>query len=691
MNFTHRLRSLVRLACIALVAIQAARVAVARELAPARMQPSAPLEGPDPQFKNAFTKLMAKKDKAEMAKLVKSQVPDAVDWIVYTCEQISVQSSDELETFMAELREAWSTAMKSDFAEREYKYFSTVSGANKKDRVELKKRFDKNNDDLEANKTRKDNFAFQNIVDEFELLAGAFDQVGDMYYSSQAWLAVAACWDEPLRGSNADLYKACSAYTRALEARDRIDLKDPTYEEANKRKIALVGKGYDKKKETPPAQPQEPSGPAAPAAAAPTTVPMSFEIVPTVDQFLRPTYENDEIYEMWPALALKAKGTSATFYNLQGAPPLFRMASADLRWDTNGDGVGDEKLTLTGNIAPVKLAIGKEEQRPWAFLCVTGAQKDNYQGLEVNLAPDDRQMQIFYCAAASIVGTVGATPVRVIDESVDALYGNPPVTWHYEGLSKDNFEPVMDSIVIGGSKRARPWSEFQEIDGKWYKLAIAPNGKEMSVAAVTVDTGILKLDYKGPAPTWLVVHGAGDRDKCYFDLVEGGAKGVSVPTGKYTLFFGDVRKGKKKQTQKALILPGKGTATYNVAKGQTTLVTLGAPYGFDFSTTYTGEKLTVEGASVVITGSAGERYERTWNCVPKPEVEWRQKGSKLAKKGGKMLGLVDTDSINKLGWAAAWSPRDITIDCKGGGDKVEAQLVDKRHELFGAITSEWRE
>jgi hypothetical protein len=513
MKSTERAWSLMRLACITLVAVQAAPVAGAHELTPARRQPPAPLEGPDPQFKNAFTKLIAKKDKAEMAKLVKSQVPDAVEWIVYTCEQISAQSSDELETFIAELRDAWSTAMKSDFAEREYKYFSTVSGANKKDRVELKKRFDKNNDDLEANKQRKDNFAFQNIVDEFELLAGAFDQVGDMYHSSQAWLAVAACWDEPLRGSNADLYKACSAYTRALEARDRIDLKDPTYEEANKRKIALVGKGYDKKKEAAPAQPQEPSGPAAPAAAAPTTVPMSFEIVPTIDQFVRPTYENDEIYEMWPALALKAKGSSATFYNLQGAPPLFRMASADLRWDTNGDGVGDEKLALTGNIAPVKLAIGKEEQRPWAFLCVTGAQKDNYQGLEVNLAPDDRQMQIFYCAAASIVGTIGATPVRVIDESNDALYGNPPVTWHYEGLSKDSFEPVMDSIVIGASKRARPWSEFQEIDGKWYKLAIAPNGKEMSVAQVTVDTGILKLDYKGPTPTWLVVHGAGDSEK----------------------------------------------------------------------------------------------------------------------------------------------------------------------------------
>ena len=52
---------------------------------------------------------------------------------------------------------------------------------------------------------------------------------------------------------------------------------------------------------------------------------------------------------------------------------------------------------------------------------------------------------------------------------------------------------------------------FQEIDGKWYRLEAAPSGKELKAAPVTVETGILKLDYKGgPPPTWVVVRVGGD-------------------------------------------------------------------------------------------------------------------------------------------------------------------------------------
>ena len=102
MILTRKTRSLARLACITLVLFHCARDATARATSvtsgtsitspTASLTTSIPsLEGPDPQFKNAFTKAMAKKDKAEMAKLVKSQVPDAVDWIIYTGEQISDQ------------------------------------------------------------------------------------------------------------------------------------------------------------------------------------------------------------------------------------------------------------------------------------------------------------------------------------------------------------------------------------------------------------------------------------------------------------------------------------------------------------------------------------------------------------------------------------------------------------------------
>jgi hypothetical protein len=649
-------------------------------------------ETPDAEFKSAFDKLVAKKDKAELAKLVKEHVKDAVDWTVYSCEQISEQSSDELETFMSEMREAWKTAEKTDFAERVYTYFSTVSGVNKKDRAALKKRYDTARDELEKNLQKKDNFVFQNIVDEFEVLGGAFEQVGDMYTSSQAWLACAACYDEPLRGSNADLFKAFSAYVHALDARDRIELKDPAYEEALHRKTALAGKGFDKKKkdvagpapqEAPPPQPAQATGGGA-------TIPMTFEVVASLDAYQRPCYAADEIYVIWNPIQLKGKGTSGGLPYIQGSPLLYRIGANDLRFDTDGDGVGDEKVNFTGNIAPIKLTIGKgDEQRPWAFLGVTATDKESYENLQVNLAPNDTQISIYTYAAASIVGTIGTTPVRVIDETTDGIYGSAVELRGATGCSKDNFEPAVDSVVIGNSKRARPWSEYQEIDGKWYKLEVAKTGKEMKATPVNVDTGILKLDYKGPAPTWLVVHGDGEQRNSYFDLVEGGAKGVSVPVGKYSLSYGDVRKGKKKQTQKALILPGKSTPTWTVSKGQTAVVTLGAPYGFDFEFNYAAEKATITGRSVVIVGSQSERYERTWNCVPKPEVEWRAKGSKQSKRAARMTGIVDTDLLYKVGWEAAWSPLDLEF--KAAGDKIELQLVDKKHDLFGKIESAWKE
>jgi hypothetical protein len=311
--------------------------------------------------------------------------------------------------------------------------------------------------------------------------------------------------------------------------------------------------------------------------------------------------------------------------------------------------------------------------------------------MQVNLAPDDKQLKIFAFNAASIVGSIDGIPLRVNDDSLDGVYGSKPLTWGHPGLTPDYFQPELDSIVIGASKRARPWSEFQEIGGKWYKLEIPPEGKELKATPVAPDLGTLKLEAKGIAPTWVVVKGQNDGQNSYFDLVEGGAKGVSVPVGRYTLYYGEVRKGKKRQVQKTLIIPAKNPPTFDVKKGETTLVTLGAPFSFDFRKTYAEEKLTVLGGTVVVTGSQGERYERPWGVVPEPEVSWRKQGTKKASQPKRMDLVLDNEIISQKGWAAAWAPQDLVLECKGGGDAVEVQLTQKKHDLFGKIESDWKD
>jgi hypothetical protein len=339
----------------------------------------------------------------------------------------------------------------------------------------------------------------------------------------------------------------------------------------------------------------------------------------------------------------------------------------------------------------VKLGDGPNA-RPWAFLAQVGNKQDQYQRIEVNFEASDSTYTVYTACASSVVGDVAGTPVRIFDDSMDAVYGSVPQTWGEPGLTPENFQPEMDSIVVGAQKRARPWSEVQEIGGKWYRIDPDKVGTSFQATPLTLETGTLKLDFKGATPTWVVVRGSGELLKnSYFDLVEGGAKGVEVPTGRYTLFYGEVRKGKKRQVQKTLILPGKTTPSFEVKKGETSVVSLGAPFGFDFRFKRDGSKLTVEGKTVSVIGKSQERYERPWNCVPRPEVTWRKKGTKTGSKPEKMPMVSGTEGIEKYGWDATWFPLDLEIDLRQEKDPIEVQLSDKRHDLFGKIESAWKE
>ncbi len=45
--------------------------------------------------------------------------------------------------------------------------------------------------------------------------------------------------------------------------------------------------------------------------------------------------------------------------------------------------------------------------------------------------------------------------------------------------------------------------------------------------------------------------------------------------------------------------------------------------------------------------------------------------------------------VAKKGWNVTWFPKDLAIDVKGVEGAVEVQLTEKKHSMFGKITSEW--
>jgi hypothetical protein len=658
-------------------------------------------QDPEDAFRSQFQKALDAGQKPEQQKLVRNDPRNAALWIARSAEAVAGDPASKDKPLFDALAESWKAVWKGEFPDREAKYLAGLDAQKKKTRVDLLARWKVARREFEGNLEKKEAMVFVNVLDELDALAGAFDSEGELYYAAEAYRTYALCCDEPLRGQAADLHHAWIGYGHALEMRDKLDYKDPLYDEMTKRRAALGARGAGEKGGATPGQPEpKPEGPKAPGGAgAPvtpaTTVPLVFDMLTAPDAFQRPIYTCDEIYEMWNGIGLQGKGTATTLSTTSECPPIVRTGPSDVRFDTDDDKQGDEKIPLTGNITPVRVQIGRgDKKRPWAFFVTTGGQKDSYEGVEVNLAPDDKQYTIYALGAASVTGTVGTTPIRIIDDSMDGVYGNHPQTFGTVGTTADHYEPWMDSIVIGNSKRARPWSEIQEIDGNFYKLEVQEQGAKLAVVPDPVETGTLKLDFKGPVPpTYVVVCGAGDLKDCYFDLVEGGAKGVRVPVGNYSLFYGELRKGKKKQMQKSLILPPKDNPpSWSVRKNEATTVTLGAPFGFDFRTEIDGSKLKVKGKTVVVTGAAGERYERPWNCVARPEVAWRKKGARQALGDAKMP-MPDYSSIeNKdLGWSALWFPLDLAAELKEKGNAFEVQLTQKKHDLFGKVESAWKE
>jgi hypothetical protein len=637
------------------------------------------------EFRAKFKQAMELNAAEEMASLVRKNTPEAVSWIMETSEAIAGASNEALERRMAALRQAWKTARDSKFCDKMYEYFSLLEPALKTERNKQKARYEKALSKYVENLESQNSKGLELQAGEFKMLAESFETLGDMYFASQSWLLAGGCVNETNRGDEADLDRAADFYGKCVEARVKIDLKDRSYIEAKALYDSLSGRGFGSKNK---GTDDEPGG-AAPVEAAPgINVPLTFELLEDWDAYERPLYTSDEVYQLWTGLYLKAKGSSERLVSLDKLSPSFlRTGANEVQIDTDGDGNGDLKLPITGNQEPLAFKIDNG-QRDWGMIATIGNQQEQYQGIEVNLAPADTQLTIYIHPAASVVGEVDGESIRVLDDNLDGVYGSAPRTWSYIGMSKEQFCPDMDAVVIGKSKRARPWSELQEIGGKWYRLEVNSNGTSLTATPVEVKTATLKFKFSGGKPEWIIVRGTGELAGSYFEVT---SKGTEVPAGKYELFYGDLRKGKKQQVAKALIIPGRRTKAISVQEGKVETIELGAPFGFDFDTSLDGETLTLTGQTVVVVGSAGERYERVWNCVPRPEVSWRKSGAKKGSKGEDTDLVQSSDQLDKLGWEAGWFPRDLIMTLKGKPEAVEVQLFEKKNKLFGKITSDWKE
>ena len=494
--------------------------------------------------------------------------------------------------------------------------------------------------------------------------------------------------DASLRGDEADLQAAWRGYRDSLASRDALELRDSFHSTMSIRKEALEAMGFGANVEEGGAMPGEAVlGESAGFALA-------YEAMDKVDDVVRPNWNTDELYPVWSAVYLRGRGSEAKFTSMEpGLSPTFiRSGASEVTIDTDGDGEGDVPVPLTGNIEYVEMQIGDgDEARPWGMFVRLGNQQDFYQGIQTNLGPSDDNMSLYVASAGSMAGTIGETPVQVFDDNMDGIYGSEPKSWQFTGVVQGSFQHDLDAILVDGDRRARPWSEYQQIGDVWYQLEVEAGGTRILATEATVETGELSLKYRGPDLAFLVVKGKGQYENCYFDLMQNGRGGVEVPPGEYELFCGMVAEGRRQQMMKALVLPGEDMPTWTVAAGEELEIELGQPFGFAFEVVDNGDSVTVLGQSVCVEGKGGETYQRLWNCVPQPEASLRVEGSRRGGSPEEMGIVTGQAEVGDVGWwTQVWFPFDVELPKRDPSDRVEVQLTEKRNKLFGKIESDWK-
>ena len=656
---------------------------------PASAAPSAPVQDRGAEFMKKFRQAMQVGAGEEMNRLIRTYQQEAVDKIVEICEFIADSPTDKLEEEIAALTKAWKAVYKTEFPDIMYEYFSLMRTEVKNHRRTLTAQYRLRSKEFREAEAKKEVTKFAELGLQMKSLGEAFEEIDDHFFASQAFLHWGKAYDETLRGKDADLQQAHDGYKKCIASRDAIQLKDALYSGTKERWMHLERTGYGDPAEA------GPGAEAAVEAAAASALVTTFETVDDITAFRRPLYTGDEIYAMWNSVVMREKGTSGDFLSFNESkftsPKIIRTGASKVMVDVDHDGEGDVEVPLTGKITPVEVTLGSgEEARQWAFLTAVGAQRDTYNGIQFNMSPSDTYLSVYVAPAASLVTTLGGVQLRVLDDNMDGMYGSAVKEWGHTGTVEQYYQPDIDSVVVGNSKVALPWSEYLKVGEDWYKMEVDETGQEIRAGIVPdLPTGTLKLDLKGLTADFVVVKGnKGKWENCYFDLTAS-KSGVEVPAGRYELFVGSVGKGKKAQKAKALMLPTRDSEVWTVEEGKTTVVKLGAPFKFGFEYSDDGDTVTVQGDSIHVLGSAKESYQRLWNCVARPDVSVRPEGKKRGSKGEGMKGPGSQEDLSDNGFKYAWFPYDLTLP-KKGGEAVEVQLFQKKNKLFGKIESDWR-
>ncbi|MEZ5965769.1 MAG: hypothetical protein R3F56_18180 [Planctomycetota bacterium] len=370
------------------------------------------------------------------------------------------------------------------------------------------------------------------------------------------------------------------------------------------------------------------------------------------------------------------------------------------------------QITPSNKPKPSSFYLDEQKSKPYAMWFFLGTDKEPFMGLEQNLQSDNKRALLYYKSAASYKAEVNGEEVTLYDSNGDGRLLNPdPYAFGLQvptvSIGETTAVPGYDSMQIGKKGPIQPFSAYARIGDKWFHLRAAKEGAAVSARPVIpefLETGTLQLKWTGPRSTavqCLVVRGEGELKVAAFNLA--GGKPVEVPAGVYAIDFGRIGESKGNVWSTADILRG-ASALITVKKGENTVLTVGAPFRFEFERGGSGADVEVNTHKIKVLGVAGEHYAHLNGCVPEIDVFFaKDEKGRGAKSQGTLGPVPDAEIATKLNTefpgVGYYCPMFPVV--KGAKEKVTllrftppgtgfVGLRAPKAKLFGKIDSAWK-
>lgn len=603
----------------------------------------------------------------------------------------SLSSEEEINDWVDAFVAAWEVTYHTDFARNYDRYLQRLSEKKRAFRYEL---LSKNYPELNRQHLAalaNEDMAWENLRTNAVATAEAIDSVDDLYYGALAWNIVGNLYHPDYHEEGSDAVKSLEAYAKSIKARERLGLTtDHFYGNVSKTLAGLrAATGIvdpDAPEDTSlPKVPREQILPLEGGVASEAKFEVHFEAKPGAIEHGSDLADEDHFN--WFRGSLPKPGEQLIVGGFNPQVNIIRIGETKYKLEAGAGETEEFRLTEKPKMYAVDRMYSDGIVRPLMLEMCTGTSGDVYQGITMNLKPDENGGPLFFRSLATLTADTDFGLLTIYDTNGDGKFGCEELALvGAEGLMDQTFMYRTDAITLGRMKRSLPFSRFfPDSKGNWYELAIDNYDAPYSVTLTPVQPklGHLSVDFPGIKKIGLnslLLESRSSATKgMVLDLATMRGQNLMVPIGRYQVmqarFAGD-------GGQEMMVLMDTVKPYFVDIVEETTeppTIELGAPFTLQASFVLAGGTATIDGLSLHIRGRHDERYMRLIG-EPLFGVEVSVKGSK-----GAIMALPNAEEA-AAEWKHLFYPMSATVEIKSGR-KPEITLSVKKHPWFGKLSN----